>query len=236
MTTKNASSTRTKLDRNVVVDAALSVADAEGLEAVTIRRLARELAVTPMALYWHFKDKDALLAAIADRMWDETQAALDAAPYVAGTVGIRQVLQALLTVMRRHQPAIAGLMPMRVVECASGLSVTERTLGLFAEWGLDPPRAALLARYLLNSALMLVERQPGVEIVEPVQRTEVQRRKKIALASLPPGLYPNIVAAAAYLTDCDSPEAYFNEGVELVVTGVASQLPDHRPSNASHSS
>jgi AcrR family transcriptional regulator len=36
-----------------VVEGALALADAEGLEAVTIRRLARGLGVTPMALYWH---------------------------------------------------------------------------------------------------------------------------------------------------------------------------------------
>ncbi len=240
MTAKNASPTRTKLDRGVVVDAALGVADAEGLEAVTIRRLARELAVTPMALYWHFKDKGALLAAMADRMWDETQAALDAASVLGGadptSVGIRQILDALLGAMRQHQPAVAGLMPTRVVECASGLSVTERTLGLLAERGFDPPRAALLARYILCSAVMLVECQPGVEIVQPAERAEIQRRKKIALASLPPEIYPNTVAAADHLSNCDSPEAYFGEGIELVIGGVRSQVPDRRPARARRSS
>lgn len=239
VTTKQATATRTKLDRDVVVDAALTIADAEGLEAVTIRRLARELAVTPMALYWHFKDKDALLAAIADRMWDDTHAALEAAPSTAGTnstaTGLRLVLEALLAAMRRHQPAVAGLLPARVVECASALSVTEHTLGLLAELGFDPPRAAMLARYLLCSAVMLVECQPGVEVVEPTQRTEAQRRKKIALASLPPERYPNTVAAAAYLTDCDSSEAYFHAGVELVVAGVAGQVPDRKPARARRS-
>src|ERR1700729_255933 len=68
---------RPKLDREVVVDAALQVADTEGLEAVTIRRLAQELSVTPMALYWHFKDKEALLGAVADRMWDDTVTELE---------------------------------------------------------------------------------------------------------------------------------------------------------------
>ena len=240
MAASDPSPTRTKLDRDVVVDAALGVADAEGLESVTIRRLARELAVTPMALYWHFKDKDALLAAIADRMWDETQAALDATPAAGGadpmSVGIRQVLEALVMVMRRHQPAVAGLMPTRVVECASGLSVTERTLGLLAERGFDPPRAAMFARYVLCSAVMLVECQPGVEIVEPAERAAVQRRKKIALASLSPELYPNTVAAADYLTGCDSPESYFGDGVELVIAGVRNQVPDHKPARARRSS
>jgi AcrR family transcriptional regulator len=78
--------TRQKLDREAVVDAALRIADAEGLEVVTIRRLAHELSVTPMALYWHFKDKDRLLAAVADRLWEETATGLDRA--LDGRAGI----------------------------------------------------------------------------------------------------------------------------------------------------
>src|SRR5437763_5942986 len=46
--------TRPSLSREVVADRALALADTDGIDAVTIRRLATELGVTPMALYWHF--------------------------------------------------------------------------------------------------------------------------------------------------------------------------------------
>lgn len=52
---------RNALSREIVVKRAIAIADAEGLQAVTIRRVAKELGVTPMALYWHFKDKNELL-------------------------------------------------------------------------------------------------------------------------------------------------------------------------------
>ena len=45
-----------------MVGRAIALADAEGLDALTIRRLAQELGVTPMALYWHFRNKEELLA------------------------------------------------------------------------------------------------------------------------------------------------------------------------------
>ena len=61
---------RPSLSRDVVADRALEIADAEGLDAVTIRRLATELGVTPMALYWHFRTKEDLLAGLADRVLD----------------------------------------------------------------------------------------------------------------------------------------------------------------------
>ena len=50
------SPSRGRLSREAIVSCAIALADAEGLAAVTIRRLASEQGVTPMAMYWHFND------------------------------------------------------------------------------------------------------------------------------------------------------------------------------------
>ena len=55
---------RGRLTKQAVVQRALALADADGLDALTIRRLATELGVTPMALYWHFRNKEELLAGL----------------------------------------------------------------------------------------------------------------------------------------------------------------------------
>ena len=49
-----------------IIDRALALADREGLDAVSIRRIAQDLGVTPMALYWHVKNKEELLAAMGE--------------------------------------------------------------------------------------------------------------------------------------------------------------------------
>src|SRR5512141_724295 len=49
------------LDRDGIVAEALRIVDADGVDAVSIRRLADALGVTPMALYWHVRDKAELL-------------------------------------------------------------------------------------------------------------------------------------------------------------------------------
>jgi TetR/AcrR family tetracycline transcriptional repressor len=234
VTVTHRSVSRPKLDREVVVDTALRVADADGLESVTIRRLAQELSVTPMALYWHFSDKDALLAAVADRMWSETAGVLE--PTFEAFAGsddaedgwelLPIILDALVTVMRRH-PAVAELAPSRVVQCEPGLAITERTLRLFAEQGFDAEAAAGLAAFVLCSAVMLVTQQPGAGITVG-ERSEVQRRKRIALASLPPDRYPNVVAAAEWLTECAVPDSYFQRGVAMISAGVRGQAPTAR--------
>jgi TetR/AcrR family tetracycline transcriptional repressor len=77
-----------RLRRERVVDVAIALLDADGLDALTMRKLATRLGVQPGALYWHFAGKQALLDAMADRFlegftadlltgsWDEQFAAL----------------------------------------------------------------------------------------------------------------------------------------------------------------
>ncbi len=224
---------RSKLDRDTVIDTALAVSDADGLDAVTIRRLAQELSVTPMAMYWHFEDKEALLAAVADRMWAETAEVLERSITGLPDDGdawaqLHLIVEALIEVMRRH-PAVAALVPTRVVECEPGLAVTERTLALLDEQGFEVAAAAEVARYVLCSAVTLVSQQPGAEVLPPEDRDAILRAKRMALAGLPVDRYPHVAAAAPFLTDCDAPEPYFARGVELVVAGVRDQAPSSAP-------
>ena len=63
-----------RLDLDTVVDTGLDLADDHGLEAVSLRRIARRLGVTPMALYRYVESKDDLLDAMADRLYAEVVA------------------------------------------------------------------------------------------------------------------------------------------------------------------
>jgi len=57
-----------QLHKRDVVDAAATLLDNYGIADLTMRRLARELQVSPGALYWHFANKQQLLGAVADRV------------------------------------------------------------------------------------------------------------------------------------------------------------------------
>lgn len=67
------------LTRSAIVDCAIDLGDERGLAAVTLRAVAKRLHVTPMALYRHVGDKDALL----DELADELYARIDASPAAA---------------------------------------------------------------------------------------------------------------------------------------------------------
>lgn len=57
-----------QLHKRDVVDVATSLLDNYGIADLSMRRLARELDVSPGALYWHFANKQQLLGAVADRI------------------------------------------------------------------------------------------------------------------------------------------------------------------------
>lgn len=70
-----------QLHKRDVVEAAAALLDQYGIADLTMRRLARELGITPGALYWHFSSKQELLGAVADHVLRaaSTVSGLDAA-------------------------------------------------------------------------------------------------------------------------------------------------------------
>lgn len=62
-----------RITREAVVREGLELADASGLDAVSLRRIAERLGVTPMALYRHVESKAALLDAMADELYSELE-------------------------------------------------------------------------------------------------------------------------------------------------------------------
>src|SRR5438552_7484921 len=99
--------TEGRLSRETVAEGALALADADGLDAVTIRRLAQELGVTPMALYWHFKNKDELLVGLADHLLGGVKATRG--PGDPWLQQLRAMVEALLVVIRAH-PSLTDLL------------------------------------------------------------------------------------------------------------------------------
>lgn len=216
---------RTRLTRAAVVDRALRLADADGLDALTIRKLATELGVTPMALYWHFRSKDELLEGLAERVWSEIDVAVDSS--VPWPAQLRGLLESLLRVLRTH-PAAAQLLLQTEKQNEAALNATEVTLEVLRGAGFDPQDASAIARSALWTGLMLVMSEPGVEWLTAEERTEAQRKKQVALASLPPARYPRLVECAVPMTACNDPDQHYELGVSLFVAGVQAMAAKSR--------
>jgi AcrR family transcriptional regulator len=210
---------RARLTRAAVADRALALADKSGLDALTIRKLATELGVTPMALYWHFRSKDELLDGLAERVWSETDLNVDrTAPW---TEQLRWLLTSLLTVLRAHSAAPQLLLRPKSLRSEAALDATELTLDILRTAGFSSQDASIAARSVLWTGITLVMSEPGIESIDDAERTELQRKKQVTLATQSPAKYPRLVECAIPMTACDDPEEHYRFGVDLFIGGLA---------------
>jgi TetR/AcrR family transcriptional regulator, tetracycline repressor protein len=206
------------LTPRTIVDGALALADAEGLGAVTIRKLAGTLGVTPMALYWHVPSKDELLDGVAARLLDEVDLSVDAS--ASWLDQLRALLGAMVDVLRAH-PAAASLLATRTVTSEGGLDATETVLDILRRGGFSPAEATQVARHALSTVTNLVSGEPGVVVREASgELTDTRRRARRVLESLPPERYPRLVEAATPLSEGVDPEGYVAFGLDLLLAGI----------------
>jgi len=208
---------RARLTKTAVVSRALELADAVGLEALTIRKLATELGVTPMALYWHFRSKEELLTGLVERVWGEIDLDVDrGAPWPDQ---LRKLFESLLAVLRAH-PAAPKLLLEFNKQTEASLRPMELALEVLREAGFDAEHAAGITRYALFNGIMLVMSEPGSEWLSVEDRVQGQRKKQIAFAMLPPDAFPQLVECAVAMTASDDPEFHYGLGVSLFIAGV----------------
>jgi len=208
-----------KLTRATVAERALQIGDAEGLEAVTIRRLAQELGVTPMALYWHFKNKDELLLGITDHALSDVKATRD--PRDPWQRQIRAMVEALVTVMRRHPCLPALLQVVNKEQAANFTRATDDALALLAEAGFGLAEGFWIASYLLHGAIGLAAAAPGCPAgLTGAEAAEWRRQKRLSMERLPSDEFPMLVAYARTLEEEPDIKRYYDLGIDLLVAGV----------------
>lgn len=130
------------LDTDRIVAAALAVVGKHGVEGFTMRAVAEELGVTPMALYYHVQDKAALATLVIDSAVRQQPLPPTTGVWQDDCVAIAQWMRA--SVMKH--PAIIRLRRAYDVWTPSMLRITERWLGLWQQSGLDLPNAVRAAR------------------------------------------------------------------------------------------
>ncbi len=127
-----------------MLEAAARVAEREGFQRLSMRLVARELEVSPMALYRHVADKDDLLDGLVERLLSELDLPDQSAPWEARLRGLAQQLRALAA---RH-PELFGLLLRRRAVAPEALRARQAAIGALREGGLDPQAAARLERLL----------------------------------------------------------------------------------------
>lgn len=161
---------REPLSRERIVDTALALVDAEGLEALSMRRLGTELGMDPMAVYYYIPNKAALLDAIVEAVMAEIDLSVDDPSEPARERLVRAAM-AYAAVLVRHSNALpvllargpatpAGLAPVElmvaILRCG-GLSVEDATAGMNIVAAAVRGYAAIIATSMADPEHHLVE-------------------------------------------------------------------------------
>jgi AcrR family transcriptional regulator len=205
---------RSRLSRERVLRAAIVHADAGGLEALTMRRLAEELGVAPMALYRHVANRDDLIDGMVDIVFSEIDVPSADGDWKAA---MRRRAISVRDALARHRWAI-GLMESRASPGPANLRHHDAVIGSLRAGGFDMAMVAhvysLLDSYIYGFALtkMNLPFQSGDNVAEIAQTM---------LEPFPIDEYPNLVA---FITEVAMKPGYdygdeFESGLDAILDG-----------------
>jgi AcrR family transcriptional regulator len=200
---------------------ALSVADGEGIEAVSMRRLARELGVEAASLYHHVRGKDEILDGLVDVVAAEVELP---APTADWRAAIRQRAQNTRSVLRRH-PWAVSLMASRTTPGPATLRLLEAGIRSFREGGFSVP----LAAHAVSAVDSYVHGFVLQEVNLPFRdESELAAMTGAIMDSFPASEFPYLfeLTVEHILQPGYAYGNEFDSGLELVLEGVAAMLGD----------
>ncbi|MFF0010447.1 TetR/AcrR family transcriptional regulator [Streptomyces sp. NPDC005374] len=207
---------RPPLDRARVADTALRLLNETGLDGLTLRVIAKELDVKAPALYWHFKDKQALLDEMATEMFRRMIAGAALDPSDTWRERLLKANRGLRTALRGYRDGAKVYSGSRFTGLVH-VEHMEETLGLFTAAGFTLAQAVRATSTSFFYTLGFVTEEQGVEPL-PGERREgfdVAERAR-AMADFP----LSAAAGAEIFHDWDQ---HYEEGLALLVAGIEQQ-------------
>ncbi len=206
-----------RLSRQRVLEAALAIVDAEGLGALTMRRLGAELEVEAMSLYRHVPSKEALLDGIVELIVLEIDVpAVDDGDWAEAWRGVgRSYRQAALA-----HPNAFPLVTMRPLATPEALRRIDAAYDLLRRAGLDEQTSIVAFRTLASFTRgFALEEVTGRAL--GAQADGVEHR--LDPRELPAAEFPRISELASRLVAADH-GAVFESGLDLILTGLRAEL------------
>jgi AcrR family transcriptional regulator len=212
---------REPISREGIVDTAIRLLDAEGLDALSMRRIADELGTGAASLYWHVGSKDGLLDLVFDKIIGEGLGAIADPATGQWREQLKEVARKQRAISLRH-PYVVRLSIGRIPMGPNALRYSERVLAILRAGGLPPDLAVRGSHLLIATVNGFTLDETGVGAGAP-DVPQVQQAAAMArdyLASLPAEQFPNIVALADEFSYVD-PDAQFELLIDIFVDGLA---------------
>jgi AcrR family transcriptional regulator len=212
------------LNRETIVTAAVSLLRSEGLERLTMRRLAAALDTGPGSLYVYFRNAEHLYAALLDQMLGD----VDLSP--GGSDGpwqdrLASVLGSYTVVLFAY-PSVARLSVFTRPSGPNGLRLMETLLALLDEGGVAPGAAAWGANLLVQYATATAaehstrDEQPGT--------VDDESEMVLALSEVSPDVHPRLHELAATLVAGEGVER-FRWGIDVLLAGLTDSRSERVP-------
>ncbi len=207
------------LSEDAVVDAALEILKSDGLDAVTMRRVAAALDTGAASLYVYVSSRETLFQAMFDRVTAMIE--LEPPDPLRWRAQLHELLQRMRQVLAAH-PGIAAMTLANPITTEAVLLLTDNLLGILAAGGIGPQDGAWACDMLIlivsgianeddvRRARGLCDGTEKQELVEGLYRT---------FASLPPERFPFLSAHAAEMVAGDV-DHRFRFAIDVVLDGV----------------
>jgi len=214
-----------KLSRAAIVAEALKIVDAEGVDAVSMRRVADRFGTGPASLYAHVANREELLLLAADEVSKEVP--LPEVDPKRWRVQLLQLLTDIRAAMTAHGD-IASMSIGRIPLHPHTLRVADRMMALLTAGGM-PPKDAALAADLLPLYVVAVAFEEGVEAVAGRKNGDEYHEQVAATwAALPAETYPAMTALMPHLFTAGDAEDRFRFGLEVLLDGLVARAARSR--------
>ncbi|MFE6869423.1 TetR/AcrR family transcriptional regulator [Kitasatospora sp. NPDC057692] len=210
---------RQPLSRERIVEAALRIVDAEGMDALSMRRVGQELGTGAASLYAHVGSKEELLELVLDQVYADIE--LEPADPARWQEQVKQLLRTSRDALLSHRDLAKAAVVANVPVTPHAMDIAEAMLAMLRAGGLDEQTAAygvdLLGLYTTATAFEASTRG-GAD-------TEAfSARIRDYFATIPAERYPMMTSMAAALTRNVGDER-FEFGLDILVAGLARQAP-----------
>jgi TetR/AcrR family tetracycline transcriptional repressor len=215
---KGADAARTPaITREALAAAGLAVLRRDGLDALSMRKVAAELGVRAASLYWHVKDKEELLDLLSDSLlWDARRLTA----HGAWDTCLREMAVAYRCHLHANRDA-ARVMAGRIAPGPNLLYVLDTMLGWLRDAGFSGTDAARATRTIATyvQGFVLQEQLPQSALETRARPAEAAAAAAEAFRAAPADQYPNVAAMAGPIVD-DSLDEVFLFGVERIIDGL----------------
>ena len=134
---KTGAERRTQLTRERVVAAGIELADRDGIESISMRRLAQELGVEAMSLYTHVRNKNDLLDGMTDAVISQIPTGADGVDW---KMSLRQMVLGARSVVLRH-PWVPRTVETQTAPGPAVLQYVNSVIGILREGGFSIAQA-----------------------------------------------------------------------------------------------